>query len=189
LPLAFPSTSHGSIAFGFFNIESDMLLLEQLFFFADHFCRAVVELVQDMDAGQCSAVLEGWRIRDRAQVGDLHGAIAGDSHEGFIGATYRAHPFPSRPEGFKQNPDGWQTQAQFQELMEPFGETEEICLAFDGRRVQAGEYAFDLQGFEMLVAYVDRGGYPRWKDEVRPQYVTEMTDLLSQAGSPFSRKE
>jgi len=27
MPLAFPSTSHGVIAFGFFNIETDMLLL------------------------------------------------------------------------------------------------------------------------------------------------------------------
>jgi len=28
MPLAFESLSHGTIAFGFFNIESDMLLLE-----------------------------------------------------------------------------------------------------------------------------------------------------------------
>jgi hypothetical protein len=29
MPLAFESISHGTIAFGFFNIDSDMLLLEQ----------------------------------------------------------------------------------------------------------------------------------------------------------------
>jgi hypothetical protein len=31
MPLAFDTLSHGKIAFGFFNIESDMLLLEQYF--------------------------------------------------------------------------------------------------------------------------------------------------------------
>lgn len=31
MPLAFDTLSHGTIAFGFFNIDSDMLLLEQYF--------------------------------------------------------------------------------------------------------------------------------------------------------------
>ena len=44
MPLAFDSLNHGTIAFGFFNIEIDMLLLENLFFFADRFCGAVAEL-------------------------------------------------------------------------------------------------------------------------------------------------
>ena len=30
MPLAFESLSHGTIAFGFFNIESDLLLLDRL---------------------------------------------------------------------------------------------------------------------------------------------------------------
>ncbi len=47
MPLAFASRSHGSVAFGFFNIEIDMLLLEDLFFFADRFCRAVVDLLEN----------------------------------------------------------------------------------------------------------------------------------------------
>lgn len=33
MPLSFESRSHGPVAFGFFNIESDMLLLERTFFF------------------------------------------------------------------------------------------------------------------------------------------------------------
>ncbi len=32
MPLSFESRSHGPVAFGFFNIESDMLLLERTFF-------------------------------------------------------------------------------------------------------------------------------------------------------------
>jgi hypothetical protein len=31
MPLAFQSLSHGTITFGFFNIESDMLLLDRYF--------------------------------------------------------------------------------------------------------------------------------------------------------------
>jgi hypothetical protein len=34
MPLSFESRSHGPVAFGFFNIESDMLLLERTFFSA-----------------------------------------------------------------------------------------------------------------------------------------------------------
>lgn len=42
MPLAFESLSHGTIAFGFFNIESDMLLCDRYFLFADEFCRYVI---------------------------------------------------------------------------------------------------------------------------------------------------
>ena len=35
MPLAFKSLSHETIAFGFFNIESDMLILDRYFLFAD----------------------------------------------------------------------------------------------------------------------------------------------------------
>jgi hypothetical protein len=38
MPLAFESMSHGTIAFGFFSIDSDMLLLEQYFLFGSEFC-------------------------------------------------------------------------------------------------------------------------------------------------------
>ena len=38
MPIAFNSLSHGKVAFGFFNIESDMLLLEHDFFFSTVFC-------------------------------------------------------------------------------------------------------------------------------------------------------
>ena len=44
MPLSFKSESHGDIAFGFFNIESDMLLLENYFFFADKFCEWMTQM-------------------------------------------------------------------------------------------------------------------------------------------------
>jgi hypothetical protein len=180
LPLAFDSLSHGTIAFGFFQIESDMLLLEDLFFFADRFCAAVVDLSRAPDGAAAEARIEAWRIADPASVGNLHGAIAGLDLSGFIGATYRAWPFPKRPENFKQNPDGFRTQAGVRGMIEPFGRPEEILLRRDAvsGAVSVAEYVLDAPGFLRLVDYVDRGGYPRWRDEVRPDYVRAMTDRL-----------
>jgi len=53
--LAFDSTSHGRIAFGFFNIESDMLLLDHYFSFASDFCSALSEK-------KSSSILPGYII-------------------------------------------------------------------------------------------------------------------------------
>ncbi|MEJ2023744.1 MAG: hypothetical protein P8Y00_01760, partial [Deltaproteobacteria bacterium] len=46
MPLAFESLSHGTGAFGFFNIASDMLLLEHYFFFAEDFCAWIVDMAE-----------------------------------------------------------------------------------------------------------------------------------------------
>lgn len=169
MPLAFPSRSHGPIAFGFFNIEIDMLLMEHLFFFADRFCRAVVELSESYASG-----IDGWRIDERGQIGNLQGAIAGVDLSGFIGATYQRFPFPKEPEGFKQNPEGSANRAWAKEIVGRFGRPERIRLDRQEHSVSVGEYVFDPGTFSDLIAYVDRGGYPRWKDEIRPAYVQEM---------------
>jgi hypothetical protein len=179
MPLSFPSISHGTIAFGFFNIESDMLLLQELFFFADRFCEAVVQLARD----RSESCLEGWRLDDPSRVGDLHGAIAGQHLSGFIGATYRRWPFPQRPEGFKQNPDGHQTQQEVQEMIATFGEPAQISLGWEGQTISVDAYRFDQQAFSLLVGYADRGGYPRWRNEVRPPYVQIMMEQLAKLGS------
>ena len=46
MPHAFESLSHGKIAFGFFNIETDMILLEHYFLFAEDFCRYLSEAAE-----------------------------------------------------------------------------------------------------------------------------------------------
>lgn len=186
MPLAFQSASHGTIAFGFFNIETDMLLLDQLFFFADRFCEAVLA-VATAEGGAAEAPLAGWRIADRERVGDLHGAIAGTRLTGFIGETYRHHPFPREPEGFRQSPDGAQRQAEVEGMIEPFGEVEAWTLGWDRATsaLSIAEYRFSEPMFAALVAYVDRGGYPRWREEQRPPYVSAMVQRLTAAGSPL----
>jgi hypothetical protein len=172
LPLAFPSLSHGTVAFSFYNIDVDMLLLDRLFFFAHDFCRSVVELGS---GGRPS--IPGWRTRVPEDIGNLHGAIAGSDLSGFIGATYARWPFPEAPEDFKQDPGGHVNRDAAREMIQGLGVEEAIGLVRDAQgRVTIGEYAFDRQGFAALIAYVDRGGYPRWRDEVRPGYVIDMME-------------
>ena len=172
MPLAFDSTSHGIVAFGFFNIETHMLLLQELFFFADDLCAAVVQL----SGGAAEAPLPGWRIPDPVARGDLHGAIAGQDLSGFIGATYRACPFPAELEGFKQNPDGQLSREAVEEMIAPFDEAHPVSVTCEDGRYNLGPYRFDTPGFSVLVDYVDRGGYPRWRDERRPPYVSRMME-------------
>lgn len=184
MPLAFRSESHGTIAFGFFNIETDLLLLEQLFFFADRFCEAVVALA-GADDGE--ARLDGWRIADRAHLGNLHVAIAGVDLSGLIGASYRLFPFPSRPEDFKQSPDGERNQGVMEPLLDQHGSREELLLRWDRRAriVMMSELAFREEVFATLIEYVDRGGYPRWRDEARPHCVRSMMERLDALSSPL----
>jgi hypothetical protein len=173
MPLAFPSRSHQTVAFGFFNTEIDMLLLEQLFFFADEFCRALPRLF-----GEDEAWMDGWRIEVQSQIGNLQGAIAGTDLSGFIGAAYEKFPFPARAEDFRQNPQGHLNRDAAREMIRRFGQGEEIRLVREAGSIAIGEYAFNPPVFSDLIAYVDRGGYPRWKNETRPPYVREMVEKL-----------
>jgi hypothetical protein len=167
MPLAFPSRSHRTIAFGFFNIEIDM------FFFADGFCRAVPQLLHEGEAW-----MDGWRIEVPGRIGNLQGAIAGQDLSGFIGATYEKFPFPARAEDFRQNPRGSLNRAVAEKLILQFGQDEQIRLRREADSVAVGEYVFNQPVFSDLIAYVDRGGYPRWKNETRPPYVSEMIEKL-----------
>src|SRR5512137_1630717 len=96
MPLAFESTNRGEFAFGFFNVRSDMLLLDNRFFFATDFCAFLIDL-----AGRGEDVIEAewsaWIVDRPEDVGDLMGAIRGRRFTGFIGDTYRRYPFPAAP--------------------------------------------------------------------------------------------
>ena len=181
MPLAFDTQNRGAIAFGFFNVESDMLLLERHFLFADAFCAEVGAVA---DAARVAAFRRTWRvhtIRDPADVGDLMGAIHGVRLTGFIGETYRAYPFPARPEDFKQKPEGHETRPTFEKMVRAYADEEEIRFEGDPTEgeVSIGEYRFSREGFGELVRYVWRGGYPRWRDEVRPGYVLDLAAAIS----------
>lgn len=188
MPLAFPSLSHGEIAFGFFNIESDLLLLNNYFFFASDFCRDLSGLASSALNQQ---VHRDWDvyILDRKDMGDLRGAINGQDLRGFIGETYRLFPFPQEQHLFKQNPAGYKTRTTIQTSIEKYAKLSRIAVIVEasGHALSIGEYTFSRKVFHSLLNYVWAGGYPLWKDGARPDYVRKMkTDALQSAHPLFS---
>ncbi len=187
MPLEFQSESHGPIAFGFFNIETDMLLLDRLFFFCTDFCGVLSEMAVTSEAGKTAVPCEGYYIADPADIGDLMGAISGSSHTGFIGALYRKFPFPDKQQDFKQNPEGYRTRAQVEAMVKEYGSPLHIKCSTDARfnEISIGSYGFTRRNFQELIQYIWRGGYPRWKNDQRPPYVIELRDTLSRSPSPL----
>jgi hypothetical protein len=51
--------------------------------------------------------------------------------------------------------------------------------------VSVEEFVFERKDFAQLIAYVDRGGYPQWQDDVRPGYVRAMMAKLAESSSPL----
>ncbi|MBU2498735.1 MAG: hypothetical protein KKE57_07540 [Proteobacteria bacterium] len=96
MPLGFRSLNHDLIAFGFFNIETDLLLLEHYFLFAEGFCLRVNLLAEQNEKEHAESSWEVYDIADRREIGDLMGAIHGVRHLGFIGEVYKLFPFPER---------------------------------------------------------------------------------------------
>ena len=176
MPLAFESLSHGTIAFGFFNIDSDMLLLEKYFLFGSEFCQHISDMAENCDEDQFESRWPVYTIENRAQIGDLMGAIHGLRFTGFIGELYRKYPFPDKPEAFKQKPEGYQTQALVRDMILNYAGQIQLRVAADSRalEVNIGEYKFSRKIFRELITYVWRGGYPRWRDGIRPNYVLDM---------------
>ncbi len=176
MPLAFDSLSHGIVAFGFFNIESDMLLLERYFLFATEFCDYVSRIAeQDVD-GSFNMSWDVYNIKEPKDIGDLMGAIHGARYTGFIGELYQQFPFPVRPQDFKQSPDGVKNRAMVEAVIEKYANRIKIPFSVDkdAHKVMIGQYWFTKTTFQELIKYVWQGGYPRWKNETRPDYVTEM---------------
>jgi hypothetical protein len=186
MPLTFESLDRGAVAFGFFNIDSDMLLLEERFFFADAFCDLVVRAA----SVRTEPVEIPWTVRvieRREDIGDLMGAIRGERHTGFIGETYRRYPFPEREEDFRQKAEGDRTRTEFLEMITPFAVERRDVFRADPVELEVafGDVRFDRDGFRALVEYVWRGGWPRWRDEERPGYVLGMKEAVDGAEGPL----
>lgn len=188
MPLAFPSLSHGEIAFGFFNIETDLLLLNNYFLFAADFCKHLSELAsrgldQQLEMNWDLYILEG------KDVGNLMGAINGTDLRGFIGETYRFFPFPREPHLFRQNPDGYKTRDIITALIEKYAKPSRITVAADnaGHTITIGQYHFSRDMFHKLLQYVWVGGYPLWKDGARPDYVIGMKTNILHSTHPLFR--
>ena len=176
MPLAFESLSHGTIAFGFFNIDSDMLLLDQHFLFGSEFCLHIGEMAEYVDKDQFKSNWPIYTIEDREQIGDLMAAIHGIRFTGFIGELYRRYPFPKEPADFKQKPEGYRNQAVVRDMISAYAR--QILLPVEANHraleVDIGTYKFSRKTFQELIKYVWQGGYPRWRGGIRPDYVMEM---------------
>ncbi|MBA4392668.1 MAG: hypothetical protein C0407_03850 [Desulfobacca sp.] len=186
MPLAFSSLSHGEVVFGFFNIESDLLLLNTYFWFAQDFCD-YISCLADKDPYDFSSLdWEGY-ILNQGDVGDLHGAISGTRLEGFIGEVYRQFPFPQDLALFKQNPEGDKTRSIVKELIEKYAPLSKISITLEepGETIQIGDYLFSKDGLAELLNYLWLGGYPRWKQGIRPAYVLTMKEKVEGSDHPL----
>jgi hypothetical protein len=187
MPLAFDSLSHGQIAFGFFNIESDLLLLEHYFFFATDFCQYISEAATIEGGEAFSTEWTGFDIADRMAIGDLMGAIHGIRYTGFMGEVYRRFPFPAAPEAFKQNPEGILTQPVMKEILLQYGREATVVFSADASReiASVGEYRFARPNFQSLLRYVWQGGFPLWRNGAPPAYVIEMKHRIEVGLNPL----
>jgi len=187
LPLEFHSLSHGRIAFGFFNIETDIILLEKYFFFAHFFCNTVEKIASLQGHKVDKIILPGYVIERSGDIGNLMGAIHGIDLRGFIGAVYQLFPFPQSPEEFKQKLDGKANRVVIEKLINRWGKPAKILVEVEAgpQRVKIAELLFSKAVFQELVAYVWRGGMPGWQDNPRPDYVIAMKDAIDTSISPI----
>lgn len=183
MPLAFATLNRGVVPFGFFNIRTDMVLLAEHFAFAGDVCGWIETLAATSD--DVDTRRPAWVIADRALLGDLQGAMAGDDLSGFIGTVYARFPFPERREDFRQDPDGHRTRLEIEPLIDRFAQRQEIEIrsAAATGTVELGGYQFDEPGFAELVRYVWRGGFPRWRDDRPPAYVDHMMEAVRSSPS------
>ena len=220
MPLEFESMSHGKIAFGFFNIETDMLLLNDYLLFARDFCHDMIQAAEN-NHDVYEASWEVYQIENGADIGNLMGAIYGIDHRGFIGDVYKLFPFPREREKFKQKLEGFKSRPQIEKLIQKYGKRITISFVINQRedKVSIGEYVWKLSparrsfpemkhrsilcplpspilsqdergtlpasraAFQELIKYVWVGGFPRWKDEIRPDYVMAMKKKIEQSNN------
>ena len=118
MPIAFKTESHNHIPVGFFNIETDLFLINKYFVFASDFCNWIYDwagAIDDIKTGR-----EIYVIENNKMVGNLMGAIAGIDRSGFIGEVYELYPFPENKENFKQNPEGFKTRDTIEKIIQKY---------------------------------------------------------------------
>jgi len=116
-------------------------------------------------------------------------AIHGIRYTGFIGEVYKRFPFPKREAEFKQKPEGFQNRAWMITLLQRWAVSKTVPVRVDkeNETLSIGEYLFTKEVSHQLIQYVWVGGYPRWKDDVRPDYVMEMKTSLEKASNSLTR--
>jgi len=183
MPLEFDSLNHGRIAFGFFNIETDMILLEHYFLFAQDCCGQISKYIQSPTDEIYESSWDTYLIENNLNMGNLMGAIDGIDLRGFIGEVYKLFPFPKEREAFKQNPEGFKTRSLIETLIQKYGRkiTLQFVIRLKEDEIGIGEYLFNRTSFQKLIEYIWMGGFPHWKDGIRPDYVLRMKEMIEQS--------
>jgi hypothetical protein len=52
-------------------------------------------------------------------------------------------------------------------------------------KIGIGEYFFNRTSFQELIKYIWLGGFPRWKDGIRPDYVLKMKGMIEKSKNPL----
>jgi hypothetical protein len=159
-----------------------MILLNHHFLFANDFCDHIVQWPEN-DKETYEAQWVVYPIEKGADIGNLMGAIHGIDHRGFIGEVYTLFPFPEKREAFKQNPEGFKNRGVIEKMIQKYAKRTNISLFIDQRkdRISIGQYVFRRADFQELIRYIWLGGFPRWKDAVRPDYVMEMKRKIEES--------
>ncbi|HNQ62599.1 MAG TPA: hypothetical protein PLX88_08935 [Syntrophorhabdaceae bacterium] len=186
MPLLFKSLSHGEIPFGFFNIETDMILLNNYFFFASDFALYITDLAAKSPDEISVLNWNGYVLKEN-DIGNLMAAISGVYLSGFIGEVYGYFPFPHEPDKFKQNPEGYKTRNLIEGIIKRYVPLTKIPLSLSSQalEIKIGDYLFEKVGFHELLLYLWVGGYPRWKDEVKPGYIIKMKEAITLSCNPL----
>ena len=177
MPLLFNSLSHGVVSFGFYNIETDGLLLGQHFFFCTDFCTAMKVLFEKPLDEAATTAFSGHVFQDPQRIGNLKGAITKDSrHTGFFGELYRIWPFSEAPGAFRQKLHCFENREQTLALLESMAAPIEIQGTRNAnfQQVAIGSYHFSRKEFVRLLQYVARGGYPTWEDHNESQLPAQL---------------
>ena len=191
MPLAFDSINRGTVPFGYFNIDTDLLLLDDRFFFTEAFTTAVSALAAAEPGEAADLSIAGYVLDDPRALGNVMGAIAGVDLSGFIGEVYRRFPFPPRREDFWQRAEGEDNRDVVEPMLSRWAQPVEIALRFaqEDSQVIVGPVSFREEWFRELVAYVWRGGYPRWLDGVRPACVQGMRESIERSPHPLFEEQ
>jgi hypothetical protein len=178
MPLAHRTLSHGLVAFGFFNVECDCLLLNHYFFFARDFCAWVREWADQGPPAEDAKLV--FIIENPRDIGSRAMGEQGIRHHGFMSALYERFPFPDDPGGFRQQPEGDQVRPEAEAILRTYALEKAMTVRFDPAQetVTLGEFSFDQAGFRALLDYVWRGGMPTWRDGIRPRYVEDMSEAV-----------
>ncbi len=186
MPLSFNSLSHGRISFGFFNIKTDLVMLENYFFFAKDFCELIKTVSQQNILNECYSNLNCYEILF-SRIGDLGSAISGLNYTGFIGEIYKLFPFPKELSQFRQDPEGEKTRQLVLTILEKYSKAKDIVFYLDAIRglIKIGRFLFNKDQFYSLLNYIWLGGYPRWKENKRPGYLIEMYQAIMECKNPI----